>query len=284
MILELGDGGRWDFDAADSRSGMLLGQLAEVMMLGDAVCGSAAGRPSWPFRVTTAADALRVEVGPAGERYAFSASNFTAMNLSSPETEARGIPRLVALSLVIAAQVQSGGGLLLHGALAAKGGVGVLLAGPSGRGKSTAIGRLRAPWESLCDDMALVVPRVTGSWEAHPWPTWSSFVAGGNGGAWNVQRGVGLRGMFFMAWAAVDRVERIGGGRAACLLVEAYEQAWVNGRALLPPARMAQLRGQAFGSISALASSVPTFMLHLSPDGPFWEKIEEALGEVPSQG
>lgn len=253
-------------------------------MLGEVVRDSIDSRSPWSFRVTDAADALKVEVEPAGGCYDFSMVNFTDMNLWSPETEALGIPRLVALSLVIAAQVQSRGGLLLHGALAAKDGVGVLLAGPSGRGKSTASGRLPAPWESLSDDTALVVPRGSGSWNAHPWPTWSSFVAGGSGGSWDVRRGVELRGVFFMDWAAADRVERIGGGRAACLLVESFEQAWVNGKALFPAAALAKLRGRAFGNISALAASVPAFMLHVSPDGPFWQQIEEALGEVRSQG
>ena len=103
---------------------------------------------------------------------------------------------------------------------------------------------------------------------------------GGGGGSWDVQRGVGLGGLFFMSWADEDRAERIGSGRAACLLVESFQQSWWAGDVLFSARTMKEIRGQAFENISALARAVPAFVLHMSPAGPFWEKIEEALDEA----
>ena len=50
------------------------------------------------------------------------------------------------------------GGFPIHGALVERAGVGFLLAGSGGTGKSTCCSRLPAPWRSLCDDEALVIP------------------------------------------------------------------------------------------------------------------------------
>lgn len=193
---------------------------------------------------------------------------------------AQQLLRRIERSLDIGARCQSGGGVLLHGALAERGGRGVLLLGPSGRGKTTASRRLPPPWESLSDDMSLVLPEDPGSWRAHPWVTWSRCPAGEGGSPWDAGRSAVLGGLFFLVRAPDDRVERIGAGRAACLLVESSEQAWLAGSALVADDAMKAIRGQAFPNIAALAREVPAFLLHISPAGPFWTAIEEALGGV----
>ena len=188
--------------------------------------------------------------------------------------------QLLQLSLVIAQQVQSGGGLLLHGALTEMDGWGVILAGPGGVGKTTASRRLPFPWRSLSDDEALVVRDRQGTYWAHPWPTWSNFMAGGTGGTWDVEHAVPLKAIFFMEQAQNDRIEPIGAGHSVPLLVEVAEQAsWSMAHGQGREVARA-LRLQRFENICFLAQSMSYYHLHLSLDGAFWKEIERVIQEI----
>ena len=68
----------------------------------------------------------------------------------------------------------SGRGLLLHGAAVERDDAGVILLGPSGAGKTTAL-RLAMPRHALADDVVVVTaPRSAGgSWLVHPTPLWA---------------------------------------------------------------------------------------------------------------
>lgn len=283
MILNLTDGSRWRFAARGRRAGELLSRMSDAMRLAAAEPVPAGGAVPHAARVSYRGDCLTVTADSAAGRLPltselqFPPAACADRSLHNRDPEGRLLRDLVALSLVIGGQAQSGGGVLLHGALAEHRGGGVLLLGPSGRGKSTASRRLAPPWRSLSDDIALVLPRRgAGAWSAHPWPTWGSYRNGG--GSWDVQRGVDLRGLFFLIRAAGDAVERIGAGRAVCLLMESFEQAWANGPAFFSGETMKALRRTAFDNIGSLAGAVPAFLLHISPTGPFSERIEEALG------
>ena len=87
---------------------------------------------------------------------------------------------------------EKNGGLLVHGALAEWNGIGVILAGPGGVGKTTASKRLPRPWRSLSDDNTLIVKSPDGTYWAHPWPTWSRYRQGDMSGSWDVQAAVKL--------------------------------------------------------------------------------------------
>jgi len=186
--------------------------------------------------------------------------------------------QVATVASAIALDVETRGGLLLHGALALRGGHGVVLAGPPAVGKTTASGRLSPPWRSLCDDATLVVRDAAGAYWAHPWPTWSRFVAGGPGGTWDVQRGVPLRGLFYLAQDERDRAESVGAGRAVTLLVAAVEQIVSVIQREMEGEELRLLRLRRFDSICALAKAVPCFELHLSLTGAFWEEMERVLG------
>jgi SynChlorMet cassette protein ScmC len=162
------------------------------------------------------------------------------------------------------------------------GGHGILLAGRSGVGKSTASMRLPPPWRALADDMALVVrdeaPHAGGVYWVHPWPTWSWFFGREDrrpgGGTWDVQQAVPLRTIFVLEQGEEDRAEPIGPGRAVALLAELARQTSTRGMSL---DEIAAFNLQRFENLCALVRAVPAYLLHVSLDGAFWEEIARAL-------
>jgi len=174
--------------------------------------------------------------------------------------------------------IQSGGGLFIHGALVEKDGSGVIMTGISGIGKTTASNRLPSCWRCLSDDTALVVCDNQGQYWAHPWPTWSRFGSRGPGGSWEVSHSVPLKGLFFLAQAPRDRVEPITNGHSACMLVETCQQAAFLSLELGDTGEGLRIqRLKRFESICALVKAIPSFMLHISLTGSFWDEIDNAL-------
>jgi SynChlorMet cassette protein ScmC len=181
------------------------------------------------------------------------------------------------LMAIVECEPAASGGLFLHAALAEWQGHGVLLAGPSDVGKSTASARLVPPWRSLCDDTTLVVRTSLGEYWAHPWPTLSRFFPGGSGGSWEVQHAVRISGVFFLRQAAGDSVEAVGPGHAVALLVHAAEQATLHTARELDEAARREQRLRRFGILCELAKVVPTHVLDVSLGGTFWRSIEQVL-------
>lgn len=186
---------------------------------------------------------------------------------------------LLELSLVVARDAETRGALLLHGALAERNGIGVILAAPGGTGKSTASERLLPPWRSLCDDTTLVVRDGGGNYWAHPWPTWSRFVTGGPGGTWNVPCAVKLQAVFFLSQSEIDQAGRTGSGRAATWLIESAQQVGHPMTRGMPMDQVCALHLERFDNACALARAVPAHLLHLSLTGAFWLEIERVLIE-----
>ena len=171
----------------------------------------------------------------------------------------------------------------MHGALAERDGIGVILVAPGGTGKTTASNRLPAPWRSLSDDTTLVVRDPQGNYWAHPWPTWSRFLDGGPGGTWDVQSAVPVKGIFVLAQAAQDRAERVGPGQAVSLLGECVGQVSGFMTPGLPKEELQALHLERFNNLCALARVVPTHVLHISLTGAFWQEIEQALQGGPCE-
>jgi SynChlorMet cassette protein ScmC len=191
---------------------------------------------------------------------------------------------LVRLSLIVAREAQACGGVLIHGALVERDGMGVILAAPGGTGKTTASDRLPAPWRSLCDDTTLVVRDPQGGYRAHPWPTWSRFMDGGPGGTWNVQTAVPLKGIFVLAHAVEDRAERVGPGHAVSLLVECVGQASTSMAPGLGKEELHAMHLERFDNLCALARIIPVHVLHISLTGAFWQEINRALEGTYREG
>lgn len=271
--IALADGCCWEISGGDAEAESM------VALLGGAMRLQAATAPA--CRGTTHQLRVHVDAHTAvADCYIplASAQDGTVDCILSP-CEHWGAPfvNLVRLSLILARESQSRGGVLLHGALAERDGTGVILAAPGGTGKSTASRRLPAPWRSLSDDMTLVVRDAQGRYLAHPWPTWSRFRDGGPGGDWDVQHAVALKGIFFLAQAAADHAEPVGPGQTASLLVEGLRQAsqFMPVGLFQEEARALHLEG--FDNLSALARTIPAHILHISLTGTFWTELDRVL-------
>ncbi len=180
------------------------------------------------------------------------------------------------LSLPIVHSVEIHGGLLLHGALVARDGHGIILAGPSEAGKTTASARIPHPWQTLSDDCALLIKTGDG-YMAHPWPTWSRFICNQGGGAWEVEKAVALRGIFFLRKSENDGIEGIELAQAACMLIESAEQASAPPDWVERIEDIRTLRTRRLDNLCSLAQRIPSFLLSVSMSGRFWELIEKSL-------
>lgn len=185
----------------------------------------------------------------------------------------------VQMMKIIHRDVLARNGLFLHGALAERNGFGVILAGPSGVGKTTASIRLSGPWRSLSDDITLVVCDDQGRYWGHPWPTWSFFWESVNSGRkWDVSYAVPLKGLFFLAQSREDRAERIGAGQAVGMLLETAQQASsgrLDDKSL--EGDLTAMNLQLFNNACIMSKSMKSFILNVSLNGQFWKEMDLAL-------
>jgi SynChlorMet cassette protein ScmC len=172
------------------------------------------------------------------------------------------------------------GALLVHGALIVHNGVGIILAAPAGRGKSTAAARLHPPWEAWSDDACLVLPAQDGRFRAHPWPTWSRIIAGDDSGRVHTDASVPLRAVTVLVRSDAASLERLDGPTCAAALSNAAEQlvSTVPGRPLSQAARQARTRR--FDSACSVARSIPGYALGVGLRDRYWELLESLTQET----
>jgi SynChlorMet cassette protein ScmC len=274
--LVLADGSHWEIAAGDEEAASIVSQLGCAMQLRMTTGAIGSSHHGNLCRLLVQVDAHR---SVADCYVPLASENDGVVVCVLNRRDHRGVPyaSLLRLSHVLAREAQARGGVPIHGALAERNGIGVILAAPGGTGKTTASDRLPAPWRSLCDDTTLVVRDSQGNYWAHPWPTWSRFLDGGPGGTWDVQSAVPLKGIFFLARAVEDRVKRVGLGQAVSLLVECVRQASTFMSLGLSKEEVRALHLERFNNLCALARVVPAHVLHISLSGAFWQKIEQAI-------
>jgi len=274
--LVLADGSHWEIAAGDEEAASIVSQLGCAMQL-----RMATGAIEPPHHGNLCRLLVQVDAHMSvADCYLPLASENDGVVVCIPSPgDNLGILslNLVRLSLVLAREALARGGVLIHGALAERDGIGVILAAPGGTGKTTASNRLPAPWRSLCDDTTLVVRDSQGNYWAHPWPTWSRFLQGESGGTWDVQNAVPLKGIFFLDQAVEDHLESVGPGHAVSLLVECAEQTSQLMARRLSKEETRALHLERFNNLCALARVVPAHVLHISLTGAFWQEIEQAL-------
>jgi SynChlorMet cassette protein ScmC len=174
-------------------------------------------------------------------------------------------------------QVLETGGLPLHAGLVAHRGKGVLLAAPRNTGKSTSCCRLPSSWLSLCDEEALIVRDAERRYLVHPLPTWSDYFEKRSNRTWNVNNHLPLTSIFMLEKSTVDEVIPLGQGETTAFVNQLALQMCYRYWADLDPTAMRSRRRQLWENICELARAVPAFMLRVSLNGRFWEKIETVL-------
>lgn len=280
--LSLADGSTWGIAGADENASAIVSCLTDAMQL----CPHDA--PYYRILVLTEGTSAYTNPtcvdhrnqAPVPRTFLRSeADNTLTCLVSSMRTNDMLAGQLIRLSLLIAQQAQQRGGILLHGALIERDGWGAILAGPGRVGKTTASRRLPSSWCSSSDDTTLVVCDEKGTYWAHPWPTWSSFMSDGPGGTWDVNHAVPLKAIFFLQQAQQDRAEPVATGQSVCLLVELAEHtSWsmshTQGKDVIRTLRL-----QRFENICSLVTTMPCYRLHLSLNGTFWEEIERVINE-----
>ena len=299
--LFLADGCHWSISAGDAPAASVVSQFAEAMKLSlsesSASPVSADDKTEKPLPDPCSDEAFwhRLLVLFDGEHSrtflprlyplkSFEDHEILVCPLRHWDGESERFFHLVQLSLILARQAQTCGGILLHGALAEWNGLGVILAGPGGTGKTTASNRLPAPWRSLSDDLTLIVRDSQKNYWAHPWPTWSRFLWGGSGGEWNVQEAVRLREIFFLTQADEDQVTPLGNGQGVSLLLSSTQQSSNLMARGLSPEETRALHLEWFNNLCSLSRSVPPHLLHISLTGPFWKEMERVLEKNRREG
>ena len=276
-LLKLADGTRYVICASDPAAKRVIQAFAAAAQLPQTEC-------------LTAERAVLVATCPEMTmdfpvRYV--TDSLLVCQLPHPSDADQLVAAMALLSEAIAHDVQTRGGVLLHGALAVwpLGGMprGVVFAAPGGLGKSTASRRLPPPWRALCDDITLVVRDHAGHYYAHPTPTWSRFYSFGGavGGTWEMQTCVPLDAIFFLSQASEDRVEPVESPSCVIsLLAESAEQAFRLLAWGSPPDKQQALNRERLAVVEALAQAIPAWRLHISLEGAFWEHVERVLAEL----
>jgi SynChlorMet cassette protein ScmC len=279
--LALADDSIWNIVAVDDRAYDVVSALAKAMQLESIVKNvQKKSRHSTPRRlIVHVEDQKRDSARLTTTAHLTFVDQNTICAVISDESHEMRIFQLMHLSLVICRDAQCRGGVLLHGALAEWNGTGdgVILAGPGGRGKTTASRRLPHHWQSFSDDTTLVVCDNKGVYWAHPWPTWSTLMFNEPEGTWNVQHAVPLKGIFFLEQAQKDKFKPLGIGQSICLLNESAEQVSWSMPGHEEKNVLRKLRIQRFDNICALAKTVSSYVLRMGSDGAFWREIEKAL-------
>jgi hypothetical protein len=193
----------------------------------------------------------------------------------------RGRAKLWQVTQVVALRAVWSGGVLIHGALAELRGAGVILAGKSGAGKSTACRRLPPPWNALCDDTCLVARDTRDGYQVHPWPSASVLLGADRSAPPDISRSLPVKAVCMLEQAPADGIRPVGPGEAACLLAETAAQAL-----LLLPERMdpdgelRALRLKIFDNLCSLVKNTPVYRLRLTLTGRFWELLEGILEDL----
>ncbi len=280
--LELVDGCVWRVTAEDVAAARLVEALGAAMRATTEEAARGAGRPLRELTLAASPSVPLVPLALAPVLWeARSGRPARVVVASSRKGDRRVSFQMPRLATLLGLEAQSRGGALVHGGLAVRPGpdgpAGVLLAGRSGSGKSTASGRLPLPWVSWSDDLSLLARCGDGSYRVHPWPTWSRFLNGGPGGSWPSSRSVPLRALFFLDHAPVDRAEPLSTGQAVAELFESFKAATLHTVRHFDPRSTHAVRGEWLEIACAVARRVPAFHLRLTLTGSFWDELDRCL-------
>jgi SynChlorMet cassette protein ScmC len=286
--LNLADGNRWMIVADDHEAARIVWRLADVMQLSSVNGGdrkllvSVRDKKEYAQKRASYQQSIQRFFGRALEDNLWDGNDSSfvrpiVFGLDPAENGTEEVLQLIHISSLIAFDVVFHSGMLLHGALIARDGKGVILAGPGGVGKTTACRRLPHPWQVLCDDTTLVVQDDEGRYWAHPWPTWSKFLYNGMGGSWDVERSLPLQAIFFLVQSSEPDLSLLGKGEAVCYGIESVEQASQIATRVIDLEWLRIIRRKQFNNFCQLAQMIETYQLSLNLTYSFWSLIEDVL-------
>jgi len=272
--LKLADGSSWTLAAKDPPCTRIAELLSQIMQLHPT---DSTGEKLLILQNCQPANGKLQQVFSADSYEMLSSGNSVVCSFARHETNDIFHLQLMQLSLFFASDAENKGGLLLHGALIAKNGQGILLAGPGDVGKTTASRRVPEPWVCYSDDSSLLVKDTQNRYYVHPWPSWGSFMHNRPGGTWEVQHFVPLQAIFLLRQSDKDHVESLGKGHAVSLLNQVAEQGWWGLPHGFDKETKKKMRLQRFANICEMIKSIPVYMLHVTLDGAFWEEVDKVL-------
>lgn len=250
--LVLADGNGWQFVGEDESASAVISKLRMLLQLESLMDLS-----------------CKISLGTPKKRGNWKPSTLESLQLCDT---------FLQMMKIIHRDILAQGGLFLHGALAERNGFGIILAGRSGVGKTTASIRLPSPWRSLSDDMTLIVRDEQGRYWGHPWPTLSFFWENNDfDRKWDLSYSVPLKGVFFLAQAGEDRAEHIGAGQATGMLMETAQQATSRLFYRCSNEDLTSINLQSFNNACIIAKSMKSFILNVSLNGQFWNEMDLAL-------
>ena len=174
----------------------------------------------------------------------------------------------------------SSGGFPFHSALLEWNGLGIIIAGHSGSGKSTCCRRIPPSWGALCDDETLIIRDNSGDYHCHPFPTWSDYLENRAENTWNVQHSAPLKAIFFLEQSDIDHAFPLSRGIAATRMFESASQIfmryWIHGT-LEENRREKRL---VFENACEMAQKIPAYTLRATLHGRFWEEMERVIDEL----
>jgi SynChlorMet cassette protein ScmC len=168
-------------------------------------------------------------------------------------------------------------GLPFHAAFIEHDHQGILLAARGNIGKSTCCARIPGSWKALADDEALAVFTNNDQYQVHPFPTWSNFIYDRPQKVWDVQYSVPLKAIFFLEQAKSDKVIPLKDGEAATRIYFSSMQVFNRILGYYNQEKRIQIRKTIFKNACNMSKIIPSYLLHVSLDGKFWEEIDHIL-------
>lgn len=164
-----------------------------------------------------------------------------------------------------------------HCALVELNGKGAVIGAVGNTGKSTCATRLPAPHKALCDDYAMLY------WEndkifAQAMPTFSNFMNGDLDYRADCSQTTEISAFFFLKQSERDYTERVNGSTAIQHLNNNFQDLLtIKLLREYPDNALEKVRLKIFDLAFETIKNKPTYMLHASLTGNFWDKIIDVI-------
>jgi len=165
----------------------------------------------------------------------------------------------------------------IHAALAEFNRKGILIAAQGGTGKSTCSKRFPSHWNSLSDDMSLIVKTRENNYRGHPMPTWSDHLCGFKQSKFNSSYSVPLNAIFFLEQSDIDEVIPLNPIIGAQKIFESSKQVWGAYLGKIPKDEERKMIQNIFNHSFDLAKKTPCYILKATLHGEFWKEIEKVI-------